>query len=581
MLLSSKSSSSLNVLQSKYSRYAVGIVTGIPLVAGLQGAYFLINFRQNHRNAPRPVSPSRGLVIVSPFDQNHVLHSSISNPTVGFYEEHHGGVNSRNCNSIGISGSKSSRWGGDKLQIKSQSKESYQKPKWWWYWRRHQSMESQIPLSLLVVGDSLAAGVGSTSGTPKLPEAIARSLSKALGGRPVYWTCHGRLSLYIYIYTLLFLVCFIMVTIVIHYCIGTPGAATSQIMKDIEKITEKTNERKKNSIVVDIFHSTIASIDRWFHRIGRRISGPREQSSAVKINQQNADVNERREINQWERIRTRFSVHANLNGKEMGQYDVVVVLTGLNDLKGIFLPFLQDESGKNQNSFKEELRKVFMVLSEKMKLQISKIKGSSDGIEESHVTPTFDKDGNETSLDCRPLVVIPALPTRPVPMLQYPPLSWFVHLLLELLDEEKRSLSKEYPDDILFIEAPSIEMIDEIEKGQSILIAKRKAEKLLLDLKDITRQVRDKIEKLIREHVDIHDQSDSESETELHYEASRDNNLTNRMPDHVGSKLISFDRVHPNDDGYDFWGRHIAEGIIKAWKHPGHDSFENNDSNAK
>jgi lysophospholipase L1-like esterase len=301
------------------------------------------------------------------------------------------------------------------------------------------------------------------------------------------------------------------------------------------------------------------------------MSGPKP--SPVKVNQQQAGVDhERHEINRWERIRTRFSVHANVNGKEMGQYDVVVVLTGLNDLKGIFLPFLQDESGINQNSFKEELRKVFMVLSEKMKLQMSKIKGSAaDGRRKKNIAiPTIDKDGNERSLECRPLVVIPALPTRPVPMLQYPPLSWFVHLLLELLDEEKRSLSKEYPDDILFIEAPSIEMIAEIEKGQSVLIAKRKAEKLLLDLKDITRQVRDKIEHLIREHVDIHDQSDSESETERHYEASHHNNLTNKMPDHVGSKLISFDRVHPNDDGYDFWGRHIAEGIINAWKHPCH-----------
>jgi lysophospholipase L1-like esterase len=34
----------------------------------------------------------------------------------------------------------------------------------------------------------------------------------------------------------------------------------------------------------------------------------------------------------------------------------------------------------------------------------------------------------------------------------------------------------------------------------------------------------------------------------------------------VGSKLISFDDVHPNDDGYDLWGRHIAAEIIKEWK---------------
>jgi len=534
-------------------------------VAGLQGAYFLVKFRQNHKDAPRPASPSRGLVIVSPFD-NVVVHSSTTyDDTV---------CDSSRTTTTSSSSSSTTSWRKRILMRKNNiqstlNDDTYPKPtRWWWsyYWRgtiRHgdhkSMMEKQIPLSLLVVGDSLAAGVGSTSGTPKLPEAIARSLSKALGGRPVYWTCHG-----------------------------TPGAATSQIMKDIEKIIEKTNEEREKRTILEVFQSTIRSFHVWVQTIRHRMSttvtatdtaidrdtgitAGQKQHLPVVMKEKHADMNERQEINKWERIRTRFSVHANVNGKEMGQFDVVVVLTGLNDLKGIFLPFLQDESGVNQHGFKEELRKVFMVLSEKMKLQISKMKKSTDGSiqkQESHKVISNDKNGNETSLECRPLVVIPALPTRPVPMLQYPPLSWFVHLLLELLDEEKRSLSKEYPDDILFVEAPSIEMIHEIEKGQSILIAKRKAEKLLLDLKDITRQVRDKIEHLIREHVDIHGQSESESETEMNYEASHHNNLTNRMPDHVGSKLISFDRVHPNDDGYDFWGRHIAESIINAWRHP-------------
>lgn len=53
-------------------------------------------------------------------------------------------------------------------------------------------LNTEKPLRLLVVGDSLAAGVGiSKSGTPVLPESIARSLSKASGGRAVYWTCVG------------------------------------------------------------------------------------------------------------------------------------------------------------------------------------------------------------------------------------------------------------------------------------------------------------------------------------------------------------------------------------------------------
>jgi hypothetical protein len=61
------------------------------------------------------------------------------------------------------------------------------------------------PLRLLVIGDSLAAGVGmSQSGTPALPEAIARGLSQATGGRAVYWTC-----------------------------VGTPGTTSSEIVQEI------------------------------------------------------------------------------------------------------------------------------------------------------------------------------------------------------------------------------------------------------------------------------------------------------------------------------------------------------------
>jgi len=344
-------------------------------------------------------------------------------------------------------------------------------------------------------------------------------------------------------------------------------------MKDIEKITETSNERKQKKSWLEVIQCTlIVSLPTWCRT---RNTLPGQQQTQLKMqpiknsnDQKNLDIHERHEINQWERMRTRFSVQGDKYGKDIGQYDVVVVLTGLNDLKGLFLPFLQDEAGTNKQSFKEELRKVFMVLSDKMKLQISKMKDSTEAVRRNNhiLRRKMGKTKDAACLEYRPLVVIPALPTRPVPMLQYPPLSWFVHLLLELIDEEKRSLSKEFPDDILFVEAPSIEMIAEIEKGQSVLIAKRKAEELLLDLKDITRQVREKIEHLIREHVDIHETSEHDSEAELHYEASHHNNLTNRMPDHVGSKLISFDRVHPNDDGYDFWGRHIAEGIINAWK---------------
>ena len=52
----------------RYYRYPFGIVAAIPILATAQGAYCLTKFRWNHKNAPYPMSPSRGIVIVSPHD---------------------------------------------------------------------------------------------------------------------------------------------------------------------------------------------------------------------------------------------------------------------------------------------------------------------------------------------------------------------------------------------------------------------------------------------------------------------------------------------------------------------------------
>jgi lysophospholipase L1-like esterase len=34
----------------------------------------------------------------------------------------------------------------------------------------------------------------------------------------------------------------------------------------------------------------------------------------------------------------------------------------------------------------------------------------------------------------------------------------------------------------------------------------------------------------------------------------------------AGSKIFSRDQIHPNDEGYDYWGRYIASAIVDQWK---------------
>jgi len=115
------------------TQWSVGMAVATPLVAILQGSLLLSDYRINYRDAPRPITPSSG-VIVALAQQ---------------------GTHSRNRRVI-------------------------------------PSTTADKPLRLLVIGDSLAAGVGvSGNGLPILPESIAKALSKALDGRVVCWTCVG------------------------------------------------------------------------------------------------------------------------------------------------------------------------------------------------------------------------------------------------------------------------------------------------------------------------------------------------------------------------------------------------------
>ena len=501
-------------------------------MGAIQGAYLLTSFRLNHKDAPYPKSPSRGLVIVSPKDSN-----STNELSEGNKEEH--SLNIRNLEDIKRKAWNVHRKWFDMIQSRSVNNSNDNKKD---HDRANENGSSRLafnpePLRIFIVGDSLAAGVGSTSGTPILPEAIARSLSKAMGGRPVHWTCYG-----------------------------TPGASTSRIRKDIHKLSNNDDEiNEKQADDTAIATSPPANL-----QVDDCIKNPKKVLNRLKVRLKSKlassliteeDDNELEAWNLWnsslspQRQDSSSANSAPSAATECQQqqhphhYDVVIVLTGLNDLKSIFLPFLQDGDGLNTNTFKEELRKLFHSLT-----------GNRKSNKLQHGNEREGNDNKET------LVVIPALPARVSPLFQYPPLSFFLPNLFDFIDGEKRSLSQEYPNRLLFVEAPTIQMIDEIEKGQYFLCAKRKTETVLLALKDVTRRVRNDLERLMKKHTQYHDFRDNKEtkEIELHYEASRNDNLTSDVDtDVIGSKLVSVDRVHPNNEGYDFWGRHIAEGIIQ------------------
>mmetsp|Transcript_11579 Transcript_11579/g.24419 ORF Transcript_11579/g.24419 Transcript_11579/m.24419 type:complete len:492 (+) Transcript_11579:229-1704(+) len=469
------------------AKVILGTSIGIPIFSATQGAYFLTKYRLSHGNSPHPATPSSGMVIVSPENGND---SSATNEVIPLQK--------KNRTPNAASWRKVTRFQAPNIIDRARS-----------FFKRLQSSASseekkKQPLRLFVVGDSLAVGVGTTkSGTPILPEAIARHLSKELGGRPVQWSC-----------------------------VGTPGASTKRISNDIKEWFESNHDSGKQGDVKEILST----------------SGVNLHPDAT------------------------FDSNDGI-GKE--NYDIVVVLTGLNDMKGKMLPFLTTEEGKNDSGFKEELRQIFFLLKEKLEWKIASMQQTRKKptlIECDCVTPHattqeaddtkgFEKQEKAT----RPLMVLPALPTQVIPLFQYPPISWFVQPLFQCLDNEKKALSEEHPGTILFVEAPSSEFVQKIEE----IISKgsqRSKERVVLAIKDIKASAERKIEELMREYSSAHSSQGEECETEKSHDEAFYSNLTRKMPDFLGSKLVSFDKIHPNDDGYDFWGRHIAAAIIDEWR---------------
>ena len=114
-----------------FLQWSIGMIVSTPIIAILQGTLLLKDYRRNFRDAPRPINPARGVAVAVEHEKDDSTFKKMN----------------RKLNT------------------------------------------QERPLRLLVIGDSLAAGVGvSKSGVPVLPESIALALSKAYeGSKSFFW----------------------------------------------------------------------------------------------------------------------------------------------------------------------------------------------------------------------------------------------------------------------------------------------------------------------------------------------------------------------------------------------------------
>jgi hypothetical protein len=584
----------------------------------------------------------------------------------------------------------------------------------------HRQHQQHTPLRVLVVGDSLAAGIGQDpqSVLPVLPQSIAASLSQQLKGRPVYWTCVGSPGLSA-----------TEVVEVIHHdlpALRFPAFAQKLAEWQEHRRIEATERLHKiQSTAAQRFKSLQKRSWVWVSHIGQPVeddggadhhgssepNDPRrheQQSEAKKKGRVSSplqwarqrfrrarrgverdvrnfrhvfapspgsgagggtngeedahpaasdgaaaataalrDAQKQEESDEENRItarRVNRMVHAHsLDPDFVNQYDVAIVLTGINDLKDAFLPFMMspqrseklekarlrqgtsnhvvdvdhededdDDDGESYGDepnaqragvFRGELLRIVEALRDNVLRSLPPHTPEAQPPARSS-TSTPDATisvprSRQSSRSQRrgPLIVFPALPLEPTELSQRAPLSWFVVPVVRGMDRNKQRLAELYPDAVLFVLSPPSDVFEDAENRRGPLWEGSQRETALLKLADISRSVRRRFQSLLLEdagapaaaaaavpaeedHNDggcavrrpgLEDSDYDDTTSATLYELCEDGVVlaqrrAHNRPRHPGSTMVSDDGIHPNDRGYELWGKFIARAIVEHWE---------------
>lgn len=542
--------------QKPIRTWLIGLSISTPMFAVLQGAFLLTDYRVNHGHAPRPETPSRGVVIVE--EQRDDKKKKKQQQATTTHSHHHGLLSSI-------------------LRRHTTT--------------RHTHPHSEAPLRILIIGDSLAAGVGmSQSSTPVLPQSIAKGLSHAMNGRPVYWTC-----------------------------IGSPGSTSLEVVGQIldlddfraplisrlqewqqesrlraEKARQRLLATRKaaqewweiHKEPVPIINDSVQHpVGRWWKRFSagfqRDIRNLKDVIDPHDDNeQQHLADKEQQTAMQLDKRVTRMLRRQSLEPKFFSQYDITIVLCGLNDLKDSYLPFLAHRQSKGINeqgteleteettttttTLKGKLIHIVQALQNRMNFGgLVVINAKNETVNDAlRQNCNNNNNNNEASRHDTPLIVFPALPIELTLLSQLVPLSWFIVPLIRAVDENKKLLADMYPGLVLFVESPSPKVISDTEAKRGDIWEQFQKEKIILLLNDVGHAVQKRITALMKEHYEslVRDQEHDLYQLEL--DGCIEVESWEREQ-YLGSSMIAADGIHPNDAGYDLWGRLIARRIVE------------------
>ena len=152
-----------------------------------------------------------------------------------------------------------------------------------------------------------------------------------------------------------------------------------------------------------------------------------------------------------------------------------------------------------------------------------------------------------------------------------------------MMDTHKRHIAKSHPKDVLFVEPPTERQISNYVQKKAAETGRTNDqdgtdacnapsfetsdEKVLLALRDVKRRDCRRVEGAMRDYYRQKDLLGQKSTFSAYI-----NNPFKLIRTHLFGfppalhlKAFSPDGVHPNDHGYDFWGRHIADAIYEQY----------------
>lgn len=270
------------------------------------------------------------------------------------------------------------------------------------------------------------------------------------------------------------------------------------------------------------------------------------------------------------------------------QYDIAVVLLGLNDLKDAFMPHMTmganastgERTETINGGLNHQLQGVLRALQKKMgRMDLT----SND----DHSFSVESRRENVKSIERLkpPLVVVPELPVVLLDAFQLVPLCWFLVPLFRAMESNKKFLSATFPEHVVFVQQPDLKWWSEVEAGISPIHKNLKEEESLLRLTDIAQTAQKKVQGLMRQfyNPDNHDAKESERRSintiaparissqndgrheQSHYPRAEIGIQHDVDQDTKGASFVGPDKVHPNDEGYEIWGHHIAAAVVRRW----------------